>query len=240
MSPILTDRSFTFKDIFTMSWGLFTTHFTAIATITLIVYIPINIILFFIPVEPDFAGFRVYFRVIQLFELFIGILATMATAYLVQQAIDGKEIQPKEAFVKAISRWGASVGTHILMSIFLVGLLILLVVPAIVFYVYWIFVSFVIVLKDKTGNEALRYSKQLVTGQWWRVTGYALVLGVLALLASFVVGIFHFFVPIHIVTSVLVDTSIDIVISFFIVAWTVFFLHVDRVKISEEKELLGE
>lgn len=89
----------------------------------------------------------------------------MAIAYVVKNKIDGKAVNLEKALRKALSRWGSALGTNILMGIFLFGLTLLLIIPGVMYYIYWIFVPLVVILKNKGGQDALDYSKKIVEGR---------------------------------------------------------------------------
>ena len=64
-----------------------------------------------------------------------------------------------------------------------VGLL-LLIVPGVYAFVAWLVAVQAAVIEDLRGTAALRRSWQLVRGQWWRVFGISLVIGILPLLVG--------------------------------------------------------
>lgn len=230
MTQEIYKNQFSIGKILSESWKRFTENFQLILIITLIVYIPINIILSFIPIGESLENFGTYIRVIQILEGSIGIIATMAIAYAIKNKIDGKSISIGEAFRKSLSRWGAAIGTNIILGIFLLGLTLLLIVPGIIFYVYWIFVTFVIILNDKSGNDALDYSKQIVKGRWWTVAGYSIVFGILGFIVGIIGGIPYWFLPENFLISIASNTIIDILMSFFTVVSTIFFINFDSTK----------
>lgn len=101
-----------------------------------------------------------YFIVPIILEGLVGIVAMMAIAYVVKNKIDGKAISIGEAFKKSLSRWGVAIGTNIILWIYLIGLTFLFVIPGIIYYFYWKFVILAVILNDKSGKEALDYSKK--------------------------------------------------------------------------------
>ena len=223
-------KQFSIGKIFSESWKHFTENFQSILMITLIVYIPINMILFFVPGGESLDDMRIYFRVIQLLEAFIGIIATMAIAYVIKAKIDGESINTDDALKKALSMWTKVVSTNILLGIFLFGLTLLLVIPGVIYYVYWVFTIYVVLFNGKTGKSAMDYSKGIVKNRWWRVAGYSFAFGILGFIVGITVGIPYWFLPENIITSVVSDTLIDIALSFFTVISIVFFVNFDATK----------
>jgi hypothetical protein len=73
--------------------------------------------------------------------------------------------------------------------VFLTGLVtilgfIALIVPGIIFAVWFSFGYFVLVFEDKRGVDALKTSKSYVKGKWWAVLGRFLFIGFILLLVS--------------------------------------------------------
>ena len=67
-------------------------------------------------------------------------------------------------------------GFSIVMGIFLLGLFILLIVPGIIFSIYWIF-SYYVFLNERKGIFAsLGQSRQIVKGKWWTMLGYFILI----------------------------------------------------------------
>jgi len=230
MEKEIYQKQFSIGEILSESWKRFTENFKLILIITLIIYVPINIILSLIPIEGSFEGFRIYFKIIQFLESFIGIIATMAIAFLIKNKIDDKSISVEEAFKKSLSKWGTVIGTNILLGLFILGLTILLIIPGIIFGIYWAFTMFAVIFKNKSYKNALDYSKSIVKGRWWTVAGYSFVFGILAIIAGFIGGIPYWFLPDNIISNIATDTLIDILYSFFIVVSTIFFINFNATK----------
>ena len=99
--------------------------------------------------------------------------------------------QNKTSFKKAI-KGGASfywkmLLLNLLLGIALMFLSLLLIVPGIIFAVYWSFSIYVIVNDNCSVTESLRRSKNLVESRWWKVFGYSLLMGLIIGLISFFV-----------------------------------------------------
>jgi hypothetical protein len=82
----------------------------------------------------------------------------------------------------------------------LVGVLVLLwslllIIPGIIFGVFYGFALYVLVFENIRGMAAIKRSQQLVTGYWWAVFGRTLFLILGALLVSFVLSIPYIFFP---------------------------------------------
>lgn len=225
-------------ELLSSSWNLWTKHFQPILIITLVVYIPINIVLYFAPnPEANVEGIRQYLRAAQILELFIGIISTMAVAHIVYQSIEHKkEISFIEALQKSFSRYISALGTQLLMGIFLVLLLLLLIVPSIYFAVLWSFALYAVIFKDKVFKSALDDSYAIVKGRWWFTFGRFLAIGLIAVTVGFSVGLVSWLFPNTIVFTVITDTFIDVIASYFLVVQTVLYLNMDATRPEVEEK----
>lgn len=241
MEQSLYKEQYTLGRILSQTWKLFTANFKFILSIILIVYIPVNIILSFIPIEAlssdnPTEAFSAYIKIIQLTEGIFGIVATMAIAYGIGKILKREKVYYKEALKEAVHFWPTAIGTGLMEALFLLGLTLLLIIPGIIYGVYWSFSIFAIVFHRKSFMEALRYSKEVVQGRWWRVLGILFVFGILSLLAGLIVAIPFAFLPDYFFVNIISDTAIDIVTSFFTVATVVFFINLDHVRSAQKVE----
>jgi len=46
---------------------------------------------------------------------------------------------------------------------------VMLIVPGIIFSIWYTFTYYAVIFEEKKGMEALKSSKQLVSGRWWRI-----------------------------------------------------------------------
>lgn len=232
-------RSYTLGEILSKGWKLYLEIFLIILPVILIVYIPINTLISFIPVEAltesqGLLGWRIYIKIIQLLEFFIGIIATMAMTKVTECKINSSQITYQEALRYSLSKWGTVLGTEILAGLIILGLTLLLIVPGVIWAVYYVFSAYVVALRGIGGKEALDYSKRLVKGQWGRVFGILFVIGLIAILTCFitsiVTGIPSAFLPNIKILDIISDTTTDIVSALFVLMTIIFFLNIDYLK----------
>ncbi|WP_432404080.1 hypothetical protein [Wukongibacter sp. M2B1] len=232
-------KEYTFGELVSKSWSIYQNKFTSILTITLLIYVPINIILYFVDnLTKNMNNFNIYVKTANLLETFIGIIATMGIALIVDSAINNNELSWSNALKRALSRWGSCFGTKFLAGLILIGLFILLIVPGIIWTLYYTFIVQVVVLKKIGGKEALDYSKSLVKGRWWKIFGIHCLYIIIILILSFSLG----FIDILFIEafSIFTNTIIDIASAFFTVTITVLFLNLDRIKESQDKNNVFE
>ena len=129
------------------------------------------------------AGTQVLFHsgLTVLISLFLQPVGIIAIAKVVKQFLTEQEISFGTALGEAFSLMPAIVASGIIYGV-LVFLASLLIVPGIYLSVAWVFYLYALGLSEKRGMEALRYSRSLVRGRWWRTLGYLLLLAVIAML----------------------------------------------------------
>ncbi len=225
--------------VIALGWEQYRKHLTSILPIFLLVYIPINIGLSFVPVdylieEHGLRGFRIYMKLVQLTELLIGVVASMALARLIEASLMGQRITWKEALRHALTRWAASIGTGLLAGLIVFGMFLLLIVPGLIWSLYYSLFVYVVALRGLSGKSALDYSKNIVKGQWWRVFGYLFVIELIGAIVGLAVAAPFFFTPDNRILDIASDTLADIVSALFLCMTIVFFLNNDRMRMKSE------
>ena len=131
-------HAFGLGEIFGEGWRIYSSRFLAILIITLCVYIPVNIILALVPMSSltesmgAARALQLYSNISRLLEAFIGIISTVAIAYVVEKTLLEQPVTWGEALGHGFSRWGSTFGTGLLAGIILLGLTLLLVIPGII------------------------------------------------------------------------------------------------------------
>ncbi|MEN9626479.1 MAG: hypothetical protein RL557_807 [archaeon] len=80
-------------------------------------------------------------------------------------------------------------GLLIVSGIFLLGLFLLLIIPGIIFGVYWLLSSYVLLYEKKDILTSLKRSKEIIKGNWWRVFGYLILILIILVLVSVIVSV---------------------------------------------------
>ena len=213
-------------------WHIFWANIRVVLPLLLIVYLPINVLLEWIPVD-QFAGgdtwqtLKVEVRLAQLADLLVGSVAVMGLAKVVESFASGQPISWRQALNHGVSRWSAALGTSALGGLIVLGMTFLLIVPGIIWGLYYVFVLFVVALRGISGKEALDYSKRMVKGQWWRVFGYIFAIQSLALGLAMLLGVLFSFMGDSMAVYVLIGTLGNGVNLLFMCMTLVFFLDND-------------
>jgi hypothetical protein len=238
MNAIIKTQKFGLGEILSEGWRIYRAQFVKILVITLCVHGPINLILAFVPLTQlmdtyGSRGVQIYQNIDRLLEFLIGTVAIIALAYLVEKAYEEKETTWVEALRYGVFWWPNAIGTGLLGGLILLGLTLLLIVPGIIWGVYYSFWVYVVALRVTSGKAALDYSKNLVKGQWWRVVGIQLVIGLIAFVTGLIIAAPFLLLPASPVVDIVSGLLANIAGSLFTVMTIVFFLNVDYLKHPE-------
>lgn len=113
--------------------------------------------------------------------LFLQPVGTIAIAKLMKQRLDGAEISVKCAILEALNLEPTILVSGLIYGV-LVGLGSLVLIPGVYFSIAWGLYLYCIGLGERKGWDALRHSKELVKGKWWRTLGYFYLLSAIATL----------------------------------------------------------
>ncbi|MBP2652742.1 MAG: hypothetical protein H6Q73_311 [Firmicutes bacterium] len=235
------ERELGLGDIIKDGWAVYSQQITAIILITLLVYLPMNIAGYFyaeyITRNPDLS-------IANIVELFLGIFVLVIIAFIAQMAIvlivehaiknDKSELNWMTALRQAFFRLGSLVGSSFLGGLIIVGLTLFLVIPGIIWSIYYTFVLQVVVLRDVGGKKALDYSKSLVKGRWWRVFWKLLAVGIIYAVIASILGAAENFLPEC--GGIITDTCASLAYAFYNVASTVLFLNLEYINLTQERK----
>ena len=84
------------------------------------------------------------------------------------------------------------VGLSLLVIVCLIPLYILLIIPGIIFTVFWAFSSYIMVNEKTKIRESMKKSRALVKGRWWKVFGFGLLFLLIFVIVSAIVNIIPF------------------------------------------------
>jgi hypothetical protein len=106
-------------------------------------------------------------------------LVTGGAVVYLDEADKGNAIAPADALDSAQGRLGALIGASLRAAVII--LLFCVTIVGIPWGIYravrWIFLSQVIMIEDKSGEEVLARSAELVQGRWWNTLGRLIVVG---------------------------------------------------------------
>lgn len=181
-------------EIFSATWALYSKHFALIVIITLVVAIPVNIGNTLITdMSTDLStsaitddGYGVFSGIMWINLLgggillaLVGVLTPLAISFAVNKLVKGESVTYQEALKAAFSAWPRGIITSLILFVLLVVLYTLLIIPGIIFTIFWAFAIPAVMISGLSGMSALSDSKSIVSGRWWKVFGNLLVIGIL-------------------------------------------------------------
>ena len=136
----------------------------------------------------NLSGFIFIIFVFVLFAVLINIFLSLA--YFLIAFSNKKESTLREVVSATSKLYWRYIAFIVVVMIFLTGLFVLLIIPGIIFSVYWVFAPYILVNERAGIIESLRRSYRIVKGKWWMTFGYSLLLfliyGIVLVAASFV------------------------------------------------------
>lgn len=167
-------------EIIKNSWQIFAENFRKLITYMILLFIP-NVILGFAGIMSIYLDkfattdtFIVINNVIVIAIIVASIVFTVWVAMALTKSLGA--IIAKKASVPA--KEGLSSTSHLIWPVIYTSLLVMLIVlggtvmlivPGIIFSIWYAFAYYAIIFEEKKGMEALKASKRLVAGRWWRI-----------------------------------------------------------------------
>lgn len=224
-------------DLIKQAWDVMTTHSQLIFKIILLIYIPINTILFlqtsqYAEAEADWGMFADTIRFSNSLETFLGVIATIAVIYITYRHHQGaRQGQISVDDIKKIvkERYVSVFITNIALGFLLVLATLLFVIPGIYFGVAWAFTIQVVVLAGKRGWDALKHSKSLIGPRWWFSLGYFFVIFMVGVGIVALYMLLTAFIPDQLqAISIVTDTIFDFMYLLPIIALTLMYLEFEE------------
>ncbi len=161
------------KPLLSQTLGILKSHWLTLGSIVLLTYVPMNIFMEWYQATHGINSIEdllPVYRFAGVYELLLGSFAYVLIVYLTIAAMKNEkagftDIWKKftgTAYVRVI--WTRIVGGVLTSLLFL-----LLIVPGIIFSIFWIFSDVIAVVEPLGGWAALKKSKEMVKGRWWKV-----------------------------------------------------------------------
>jgi hypothetical protein len=203
------------------------TNFVLIASITLTIWLPGNLLAEYLiwNAPSDDAAMMLSFQVGSLLESFFGPISGGALVYALAQLKEGRRPSYWEALSVGLRNWGRLFAARFFAGFYILLGLILLVVPGIMLMVRYAFIDPVVVLEGASGDRARRRSAELTRGFRWQIFLAGLLFSVIVVPLGFVIRIPYeeFFPALNtMATDVAVDCVFDLV---YVILQIVIFLY---------------
>jgi hypothetical protein len=179
-----------FAEILDRAFGVFRDHFILLVSISAIGWIPYGVVLAIAGssrpaiVMSAQLGFALIFPIISL-----AITAAVIHVYLDRPVTIGDAYRSISSLITPV------IGTYLLFYLLLILAFLALLVPGIYFAICWSLMAPVIIVEHRFGIVALRRSRQLVTGVWWRTFGIFLLAGLIAGTPAGILNLFWAYIP---------------------------------------------
>ncbi len=234
-------QDFKLGDVWTGGWNVYRERFRAVMAVALIVYMPTSLAFgllrhlsepLLLRTQPDPVDAARWLRaatgISELAQALVESVGTVAIIYVVEQAIHERPVSWQAALRYGFTRWPSMACTILLGGLILTGLTLLLIVPAIIWAGYYALSVYAVALRGVGGKPALNYSKELVRGQWWRVSGILGLLELLQHIAVLVPALPLLALPGADLVRITYDAIAgSVAAGLFMVMNTVFFLNID-------------
>lgn len=169
-----------FIELTSLSIKIFYKRIIAIFFVILLFNLPVRFLAFFITNYVINANIHPLAHTgISILENFIILIPTMCIIFVANSELDSLEMKLNQIFKKSLRLWRGAIVTYVIENIIIFILLILLIIPGIIWMVYYTFSMQAVTLKNLTGKAALDYSKSLVRGHWWKVFLIGLAYGLI-------------------------------------------------------------
>jgi hypothetical protein len=124
--------------------------------------------------------------IISLFQM----LFSITIIKIFSEKRQGRELEVMQAINVSKSHFGDAIVLSIIMTLALLCLAFLLIIPAIIFMIYWLFSMYALVIENLGPTEAMKRSKSLVEGNWWLVFGTVILIFIASFGVSFTTSLF--------------------------------------------------
>jgi len=228
IAPDIRTRRLSFGNILSWAWSIYQTHFVNILIVVLIINIPLNIATKVL--TETFPN-----SILSLSESLFDVLEAMAIMFVTESAVNNETMSFDDALRRAANRWASGILTGLLAWVILIFLFLLLIVPGIIWSIYYTFVFQVVALRYESGRSALDYSEVLVHSQWWRVFRTSVILTLVMSGLSYGIELILGQLKTTLVINAIAATLVDIITVFATVTFTVLFLNLDyQKKLSQQ------
>jgi hypothetical protein len=195
LTPLELDRPRDLGDLVTLSFNVFTRHFTPLFTLALIVVTPYVILIDGVwgralaeGADARQNGGPTAIYVLVGFLVVQPLMAATVSRFLLALS-EGRELDVGQALREGVSAVLPAAAAVALAAIGIAVGALLFVLPGIWLAVRWAFVAQAVVIGGERGAEALRASQRLVDGTWWATCGRLLVLNLVGGAIALVTGL---------------------------------------------------
>lgn len=123
----------------------------------------------------------------------LGILLLFFSAFisvgLINSSLKKGKFSFRELSKSGNKRYWSFILFSIVSGIFMILLFIALIIPGIIFSVYWCLSSYIFLDKKEGILKSLKQSRRMIKRRWWRTFGYALLIGLIVVVFAIMVSV---------------------------------------------------
>ena len=183
-------RPLSFAEILDRAFRVFRDHFSALVGISAVLWLPYGAILAVGNTSHVVSGIASL-----AFLLFLPVMSVALTAAVANVYLD-RPITVRDAYRSIRVILTPIVGTYLLLYLLVILGFFALVIPGIYLLNCWSLAAPVMIVEHRFGMTALRRSRQLVTGVWWRTFGIFFVASLIAEVPAGVLQLFWSYIPV--------------------------------------------
>lgn len=116
---------------------------------------------------------------------YFGIRGQIGAYLLIKQDYTGDE---KEIFLETKSWFWSYLSLSLLTAVLVILWGLLLIIPGIIYAVFYSFAVYVLFFEKKTGRAAIKRSQEIISGYWWPVFGRFFLVGLLVAAVSIIIA----------------------------------------------------
>jgi len=201
-------RPLSISEILDVTFRLYRERFVTFLIIALVVYLPYSLLLAFIglgspaaspgtvnaqgfnPVPLILGGLGLFLLLMIFLPLCLAALTeNISATYL------GQNLSAAESYQRALPRLAGLIGTQILAGLIILAGFCLLIVPGIIFSLWFYTLTPIVILEGISGTAALGRSRELMRGNLGKAFGLAFLVGILAAIIGAILGAVIGFIP---------------------------------------------
>ncbi len=140
--------------------------------------------------QPKNVSFTVLIIAVNLVYVFLSVLVGATVIEAIRRIVNNEKLVVKSAFQVGWKKYWSYLMLSILLALIIGFGFVLLIIPGILFAVWYSFSRFILIESDKTGVVAtLGKSKKLVQGRFWKVFGRLLTFGIFSAVVVLLVSL---------------------------------------------------
>lgn len=228
-------------DYFDIGWEIFKDNLSSFLVLALFIDLPLGILQLFVPtiesVEEMAEISSTFVLIFAILNIVLSLIGFLSSSIITESAVLNQSIEIASAIKQGLARVIPSLLVAVVGTILVSIGFILLIVPGIYLANLLYFSLYAVALRGRS-LDAFPYSRDLVKGQWWKIFGRGLLIGLGFAIVTFVLMFVFGFgtvvfsaIPFGGELVSIVGTVVTGLLGYlFVAVVTVFFLNVDYVR----------